>query len=857
MAAVDPDDERIDAEIPVRAKPLPDPLTRAPAAPAPRVNPLLGNAFVEVHSYAAGRRDITAWCQRATWTVTTGEPWTTIDVSMILPWANRDQAPRAGDWLVVRDLTGRARAWGMVDVAPSPGIEGAPQGVRASRAISVRAVSWLTLLKRAQMFASPYAIAGRRTSVGTYFNAADWLAEVMSLADTIVSGTLGPGLATAISRLAKLRLPASLGGGLLADMVRVVYDTESARNAGLDRLLCAPVKGPRQLDVNSLFPSSSNTLDVLLGMFVPDRQFVEFWETLGPVTKPGDAATEALGAVPTLVYRIRPWQTEPLSTWLSRDSTTVGANDPTSPVTQSTPTPAATTPTGALTADQALVATFDQVTWNPRLGSVLMVDDDKIDFPTPTRSDNERVNMVTVGLPTQADHPARFWSEVGLPFMDAQSVERWGVRLFQPNWPYFPPSATKAKANSTLGSALQQGLAGATRGALGRAADPGGAEPTLAGFIRTIAGLAAMMFLGRERFYRGQFTTGTLRNDVTIGTPITIIWPQGFTFTAYVESVTANVDFAGPNGACNGYLTIGYSRGLYNSPEGRDSSERQAIAVATPKPVAPQKSPAKTAAPAVCHKGKRAAAWPTSLDAVVENDYTRSLQTWALTRGFKASNFGATGSEQWKHVMVSAACARVIEYYWRQQTPSATIRVLSSVRPADAVNDPNGNHSSGSSIDFTIMAPTPLGALQTWGALFRLSGSGRIPLGGRGLYLNVSAGGITGTLPTDAGASSSTSKPAPGGSSAGVHYDYRNTFGFRPGAPANKWLGLDTTGDGTDDYMIGGVRSAETLPYLTLHRPTVAAYYENQGVNDPALLQVSDTVPNALQMLGIEEWCSP
>lgn len=822
-----PDDERIDFDVPVVAKP----------PKVPKVNPLLGNLFVEVHTYDNGRRDLTPWCQTATVSLSLSEPWTTIEFTLNLPWASRNQAPRAGDWIVVRDLSGGAKAWGMVDSAPSPGVEGGPSGIRASRPIQVRAVSWLALLRRALVFASPYALAGRSQSVGSFFDGEDWNSRIMTLAQTVINGDLGVTLAQTLKAVARLRLPPTLGGDTLANTVQVVRDTETARAAGLDRLLSAPVKGPRVLDTSSLYPSSSNLLDFILGIFVPDRQLIEFWETLAPLSLSESGDAQGLGAVPTLVYRLRPWQTEPLSIWLARDSNTVGSGDSAGPVIAS----------AVAAPDQALTAAFGQVTWNPGLGSVLVVNDDGIDFPTPSRNDSERVNMVTVGLPTQSDSPVRFWNEAGLPFMDATSVERFGARLFQPNWPYFPASPTDPAANSPLGTPDPNGPQGNRESVDGE---------TLVGYLRTIAGLAAMMFIGRERFFRGSFTTGTLRQDVAIGTPTTLIWPTGTTFTAYTESVTMNVAFNGPAGACNGYLSVGYSRGLYNGPGERESTERQAISVPTPRP-STKASPQASSAPVVCRRGKRADAWPSSLVPIVPNDYTRSLKAWALSRGFSQSAFGAESSDQWKRVMVSAACARVIEYYWRQQTSGATVRVLSNVRAADAINDPNANHSSGASIDFAVMAPNPLGALQTWGALFRLSGAGRIPLGGRGLYLNVSSGGITGTTPTEAGSSSSRITPGPGGSSAGVHYDYRNTFGFRPGAPANKWLGLDTTGNGTDDYMIGGVRSEETLPYLSLHLPTVAAYYRNQGVNDPALIEVTDTVPNALQMLGLEAWCSP
>ena len=842
-----------------------DPLTKSPVSGSlSPINRILSNTFVELHTQAGARVDLTPWCQSCNWTLSVSEPWTQIDVTMILPWAQREIAPKAGDWVVIHDLSAKTLAWGMVDYAPSPGIEGAPQGVRSSRQITFRAISWLQLIARAQVFASPYAIAAINRSIGSYFTADDWNSRVMTLADTVVNGELGLGLRSAVSVMLNLRLPPTLGGGLLGEAIRVVYDNATAADAQVPWLQCDPVRGPRLMGVDSFYPASTNLLDILTGMFRPDGQMIEFWETLAPLKRESQATRDALGAVPVLVYRIRPWRKEPLGDFLARDKAARAPQTQVSlsplqrliaGVEQGAAQAAGAPPQGNVPdPDATLVATYSAPTWVPSKGNYFEVDRDGIDFPTPSRADSERVNTVTLGLPTQADSPVRFWSQAGLPFMDASSVERYGARLFQPNWPYFPPSATKSLANSPLNNAASSALANAIAQGVGQSQSDVDAV-SLVGYIYTVAGLAAMMFLNRERFYRGTFTTGTLQDGaVHIGVPVTIKLPPGFTFVAYTESIGHHVTFNGPNGACNGYMSITYSRGLYNGVDEREAAERTAPTVPSRIPTA--KKTQTTTTGSVCRKGRRAPAWPTSMDSVVSNAYTTSLQAWAITRGFKSSWFSTTGSSQWKHVIVSAACARVIEFYWQQQTANAQIRVLSNIRAADLVGDPNGNHSLGASIDFSVLNPTtPMGALQTWGALFALGGNGRLPAGGRGLYLNVSPGGITGTLPTEAGKSSSTRKPAPGGSSAGVHYDYRNAFGFRPGAPANKWLALDTTGDGTDDYMIGGVNSAQTLPYLALHLPTVEAYYQNQGALDPALPGVSDSVPNALQMLGLDEWC--
>ncbi len=816
------------------------------------VDRTLSRAFIEAHTHAGARVDLTPWTKRATWTPRVKQPWTDINVTLALPWANRSLVPQNGDVLVVRDERGFPQAWGYVVTEPSPGIEGglANAGSRSSAPIQVRAVSWLQYLASVQLFTAPYSLAGRTESVGTLFTLEDWETRVYSLMGSLTSGSLGQALVTAVNAMCRIELPPTLGGGSLADAITVVYDNASASQARLSDLWCDPVKGPRIMGTGGYFPESTNVLDFLRGIFVPDPRLVEFWETLAPLAQESQAARDKLGANPVLVYRIAPFRTQSLASFLSETSATQqsGAAQP----TQTLATGGTDAPVVVADPDRALLAAYEVPSWQPSRGSFVSIDRDFVQFPSPQRTDAERVNLVTIGLPTMPDAPIRFWPEAGLPYVDEASVRRYGVRLYQPNWPFFAPTTTAPTANTALGTVAQQG---ATAGALGANSGGTGNGETLVGYMRAVAGLAAMMFLGVERFYSGRFTLGTLTGKVDIGRPVTLAFPGGGTFGAYAEAVTHEANFDGPQGQCQGSSAVQYSRGVYNPPTVREGPERQAVQVETVKPVAQKKATSITPAASGCQEGTRAGAWPTSITAVDLARIPASLRPWALSRGFLDSYFGASGSDQERRVYVSAACARVLEYYWRQKFPDAQIRVLSNVRPVSSA-DPNANHSSGASIDFSIVLPTgPLGACQTWGALFRCSAARRTPLGGRGLYLNLSPGGITGSTSELAGRSSSTRQPAPGGSSAGVHYDYRGTFGFRPNAPANQWVGLDTTGDGTDDYMLGGVNSAETLPLLTERVPSVALYYRQQGKNDSFPPVVSNTVPNALQMLGLEPWC--
>ena len=68
-----------------------DPLTKSPVSGSlSPINRILSNTFVELHTQAGARVDLTPWCQSCNWTLSVSEPWTQIDVTMILPWAQRE-----------------------------------------------------------------------------------------------------------------------------------------------------------------------------------------------------------------------------------------------------------------------------------------------------------------------------------------------------------------------------------------------------------------------------------------------------------------------------------------------------------------------------------------------------------------------------------------------------------------------------------------------------------------------------------------------------------------------------------------------------------------------------------------------
>lgn len=268
----------------------------------------------------------------------------------------------------------------------------------------------------------------------------------------------------------------------------------------------------------------------------------------------------------------------------------------------------------------------------------------------------------------------------------------------------------------------------------------------------------------------------------------------------------------------------------------------------------------------------QAGIWPNSLVLLrtMKGKIPNDLYTRAQARGFNTDLVPATfiDNDQHLNVYISVAAAEVIEQYWRQQFSDATVRIISNVRNGGE-RDPNNSHGIGAAIDFVVhQGGTTIPVLQTWAALTRLARAGRLPLGGKGVYLNVSSNGIKGINPEEAGEASPGQRQhvshLPQGGSAGIHYDWRDSFGNQrgpvgTGGKATKWIAVDIDGDGKDEYELGqpnidkGTGPRYVLDYLRDNFPSILQYWRQEGVRDITLPEVTTKVFNILQVLGIEE----
>jgi len=233
--------------------------------------------------------------------------------------------------------------------------------------------------------------------------------------------------------------------------------------------------------------------------------------------------------------------------------------------------------------------------------------------------------------------------------------------------------------------------------------------------------------------------------------------------------------------------------------------------------------------------------WSNDLDSI---DYDKVPTS--LTNKWRRKGFRRQSGDNAKRSTIAMGVAEVMEHYWRQKEgySDAQVRVRSHYRAGTS------NHGTGAAIDYRVTyngGRKTVPMLQTWGAAMRLGEAGRIPKGGNGLYLNVSADGLKGAEASEAGRASKPSFP-PGGSADG-HYDFRGAYGFTGGASSRSWVRLDTVGEGHDDIK----KTAEAYTVLKgKELDAVIDYHRGGWRQDDYLVEVGGSIPNLEQVLGQE-----
>lgn len=231
--------------------------------------------------------------------------------------------------------------------------------------------------------------------------------------------------------------------------------------------------------------------------------------------KLANKTSEVLQANPVLVYRVSPWRDESLADFVARNDTISNRRSKLDP------------------------AIFPGVTW--RRGAVRVIPSDEVSFLNYEFTDANHVNCVTVGLPTQADSDIKWMQRSGLPLIAPTHpeyggiVERRGLRVFEPDWPFFPPFEEDSSLMQSIFTVATQ--ASQFMGAASRFA---------AGVVRSAY---------RSRLRPGMF--------VDVGLPSL---QSPITLRAYVHTVK-HKGTVGERGHVSIRTETMYSRGLFN--EGR------------------------------------------------------------------------------------------------------------------------------------------------------------------------------------------------------------------------------------------------------------------------------------------------
>jgi hypothetical protein len=522
---------------------------------------------------------------------------------------------------------------------------------------------------------------------------------------------------------------------------------------------------------------------------------------------------------------------------------------------------------------------FNEVTWN--YTTAKYVPTEIIRSLNWQRSDRSRLNCSSISLAVDATNGVEGLAPAGLPITYDTEIRRHGLRLMKPQWSFtIPEIDNNGNSGSATGSPPRTNTSLTT---------------DFVAYMRTICAQMMQFYKNNHLFMSGNIGLNLTeavrsRDNSTVFDKILSIRPGEIialsldrkvdTFYAYVDTIQHSFEVK-DGGIETARTSVAYSRGHFGVSD-------DALAKEVKVPLRPAQG---AGSPSSRRSNRRNSGNSTTFPAAMILTDTSKLgwlKAWSITRGFQAKWFDPDfvpvpnmydPGNTYKRSYVIAAVAYVIEKYWDATYPGAKIKATHG--RATLNGDRSQNHTSGSAIDFSIKlrtvepniitqvkfvypeAPVENGiidvpVLQVWATLKRLYDAGRIPKGGKGLYLNLSEGGLRGTQWGQAGNTSSSGWPP--GSSAGVHYDFRGTFGriYKPLfneltselLPVGKYVRVDINNDGSDDYD-------ETTPAQIASAlfavPGLTEYYNTEGVNDPTMPTVDSSVPNILQVLGLAE----
>jgi hypothetical protein len=354
--------------------------------------------------------------------------------------------------------------------------------------------------------------------------------------------------------------------GTLRESIRVIYDPDSAEaysgpgasdRAGLSGRQAEPVVGTRPAFQN-IANGSSKIGGIIQGTWGADQLLVEMFPSLEdagtgqdmtatarkfvsrvvgqaaasagiaasyipqPVVAPGAPASagllpgvaQALGRNPVLLYRIRPWRTQPLLEWVQA----LVAYDPQFSVL-------AKSIAGAI----GEVPTVQQVTWDISRAVRLSTSDI---YGLDISASDEDVATLFTSQWAGGDTPEMVNPFSGLPIFDVATLT-FGGRLYTVSWPF-------AFGND--------GLSAATKSSVTQQ-------------VQIVAAQAAQFGLQNQRFYSGT-VSARYSPQVRHGEPVAFEFP-GQTLIGYCERVQHSVSIS-ESGVATKRSSVTFSRGCWS-----------------------------------------------------------------------------------------------------------------------------------------------------------------------------------------------------------------------------------------------------------------------------------------------------
>ena len=497
------------------------------------------------------------------------------------PVSDHPTRVRVGDWVVLRDGNLTVRAWGHVD-SVTGGYAARENGPIVTMPVTVSASSWLDMLQKCKL----YVPKGDTQTLGTMMFLFDWQAIWLEVLNTEYSGSIGAALTVLHRKVARVKLPESLGGEFLGDAVPVVHNQQTqarwAPRRAIDPVASCNAGGVTQLR-GDFFESSVREL--YFSSFVPDSHLIELFPSLedmgdgnydAPTTSdvPSDSAlSRALGRRPVLIYRLRPFRTRALkdaaitfSNWNLNDDPDArlrAAAASLDPLRIATEAVGATKARAAHEANNAaaqrqlgvLQKIFTEVTWDTSdPNRVVEVPPRMVRKVVMNWSDDRRVNCTSINISADANNGLEAHHALALPITQPQSLVEHGCRVTKPNWP-FVFSRNHGDWYSYMRSVAAQLMQFEQN-----------AHAMAQGTISLDYGDAVSVV---EDPVKGQ-TVFSPQRPLPVGEILLLTAPATEHFYCYINAVSHEYTVR-PNGADTASSTVQYTRGLYGMEGARDA----------------------------------------------------------------------------------------------------------------------------------------------------------------------------------------------------------------------------------------------------------------------------------------------